>query len=291
MRFPTLFPLKPVSRIGVVLLGVWALTLFGQPAVSAASVSRHTATPKPTIVLVHGAFADASSWDGEIMRLQQAGYTVYAPPNPLRGVSYDSGVLRNFLKTIKGPIILVGHSYAGMVISNAATGNRQVKALVFVDAFIPEQGESANQLTNARPGSCLSGGGDPHKVFTFVTVPGVPKGDDDLYLKSQADLPYLGIAKCFANDLSPQQAAVVFATQRPAAMLAFSEPSGVPAWKTIPSWALFGTQDHPIPPAELLFMAQRAHAHIVPINASHLGLISHPQTVTNLIMSAATATR
>jgi pimeloyl-ACP methyl ester carboxylesterase len=178
-----------------------------------------------------------------------------------------------------------------MVISNAATGNRQVKALVFVDALIPEQGESANQLTNARPGSCLSGGGNPHKVFTFVTVPGAPTGDDDLYLKSQANPPYPGIAQCFANDLSPRQVAVVFATQRPAAMLTFSEPSGVPAWKTIPSWAIFGTEDHPIPPAELLFMAQRAHAHIVLIKASHLGLISHPQAVTDIILSAAKATR
>jgi pimeloyl-ACP methyl ester carboxylesterase len=134
-------------------------------------------------------------------------------------------------------------------------------------------------------------GGDPSKVFTFVTVPGAPAGDYDVYLKAQANAPYPGAVKCFANDLSARQAALVLATQRSIALQAFTEPSGMPAWKTIPSWALYGTADHAIPPAELRFMAQRAHAHIVAINASHLGLISQPQAVTNLIISAAQATR
>ena len=281
---------KHPGKIVVMLLTLCTFALLGQPATLAASVSWHSTSPKPTIVLVHGAWADASSWDGEIMRLQQAGYTVFAPPNPLRSVTYDAGVLRDFLKSIKGPIILVGHSYGGMVITNAATGNPQVKALVYIDAFIPDKGETAGQLDNARPGNCLSGGGDPSKVFTFATVPGAPAGDYDLYLKAQANAPYPGAAKCFAGDLSPRQAALVIATQRPIALLAFTDPSGVPAWKTIPSWALFGTADGAIPPAELLFMAQRAHAHIVTINASHLGLISHPQAVTNLIIRAARAT-
>jgi pimeloyl-ACP methyl ester carboxylesterase len=290
MFVPSAASAKRASMLVAMLFALCAIFALCQSAALAAPVRRHAIVARPTIVLVHGAWADASGWNDEITQMQRYGYTVVAPPNPLRGVSYDAGVLRNFLKTIKGPIILVGHSYGGFVITNAATGNSNVKALVYIDAFIPNQGETVNQLVSARPGTCLSGGGDPTKVFTFVTVPGAPAGDYDAYLKTQADAPYPGGAQCFANDLPAYRAAQVIATQRPIALKANTEPSGAPAWKSIPSWALIGTADHVIPPAELRFMAQRAHAHTVSIYASHVSLISHPQAVTNLILSAVQAT-
>jgi pimeloyl-ACP methyl ester carboxylesterase len=242
--------------------------------------------PKPTIVLEHGAWADASSWAGEIQRLQADGYTVYAPPNPLRGLASDSAILADFLNTIPGPIILVGHSYGGMVITNAATGNSNIKALVYVDAFIPAQGETAFGLTAAQPGSCVGSA----SAFKAVPYPGAPTGDFDTYLKTGPALPYPGFAQCFANGLPASEAAVLAATQRPIAFSAGSAPSGVPAWKMIPSWSLIGTADHVIPPAEQLFMSQRAKAHITEINAGHLSLLSHPSAVTRVIIAAAQAT-
>ena len=153
--------------------------------------------PKPAIVLEHGAWAAGSSWTGEIRRLQRDGFTVYAPPNPLSGLANDSATLADFLSTITGPIILVGHSYGGMVITNAATGNPNVKALVYVDAFVPAKGETAFGLTAAQPGSCVGSA----NAFTAVPYPGAPAGDFDAYLKAGPDLPYPGFAKCFANGL------------------------------------------------------------------------------------------
>lgn len=260
---------------------------------SAAPSSRVEATGsdvKQTIVLVHGAWADSSSWTAVIRGLQNDGYTVVAPPNPLRSLAGDTAYLRDYLSTISGPIVLVGHSYGGAVITNAAVGNPNVKALVFVDAFIPDQGESVIQLASVQPGSCLGGGGDPTKVFDFVPYPGAPPGDFDLYLKPGPDVPYPGFAPCFANDLPTHEAAILASTQRPLTLSAGLEPSGVPAWTTIPSWALIGTVDNVIPPVELLFMAQRASAQIVQIKASHLSLISRPGAVSDLIVQAAEST-
>jgi pimeloyl-ACP methyl ester carboxylesterase len=245
--------------------------------------------PRPTIVIEHGAWADGSSFAAVVRLLQDQGYTVDVPPVPLTGLASDSATLADFLKTVSGPIVLVGHSYGGMVITDAATGDPRVKALVYIDAFIPAQGESALELTSARPGSCLGGGGDPAKVFTFVPFPGAPSGDADLYVKTQADGPFPGFADCFANDLPASEAAVLAATQLPIAASALSEKSSAPAWTTIPSWALIGTADHVIPPAEQLFMARRANAHIVMVNASHMSMISHPTAVTDLILAAAQA--
>jgi pimeloyl-ACP methyl ester carboxylesterase len=241
---------------------------------------------KPTIVLVHGAWADASSWDGVIARLQEEGFTAVAAPNTLRGLSSDSSYLADFLSSLQGPIVLVGHSYGGMVITNAATGNPNVKALVYVDAFIPAQGDTAFGLTAAKPGSCVGSA----KAFAAVPYPGAPAGDFDVYLKTGPDLPYPGFARCFANDLPAGEAAILAATQSPIAFSAGSAPSGVPAWQTIPSWDVIGTADHVIPPAEQLFMAQRAGAHITRVDASHLSLISQPGTVTSVILAAARAT-
>ena len=281
-----------LTRLRLIIAGA-ALAIAGLliPAsqiASARTTSAGISGPKPTIVLEHGAWADSSSWNAVIGSLQRDGYTVVAPPNPLRGLSSDATTLADFLATIPGPVVLVGHSYGGAVITNAATGKPHVKALVYIDAFIPDQGETVFGLTGARPGSCL--GGDPAKIFNFVPYPGAPSGDFDAYLKTAASPPYPGFAACFANGLPAPQAALLAATQRPIALSAGSAPSGVPAWKTIPSWALIGTDDHVIPPAEQLFMAQRAHARTTQINAGHLSLISRPDAVTSLILHAAQAT-
>lgn len=284
-----LWPASPRLIIAAAVLAIAGLLIPSSQIASARAASSGTSGPRPTIVLEHGAWADSSSWNGVIRRLQRDGYTVDAPPNPLRGLSYDSATLADFLATIPGPVVLVGHSYGGAVITNAATGNPNVKALVYVDAFIPDQGDTVFGLIAARPGSCL--GGDPAKIFNFVPYPGAPSGDFDAYLKTTASPPYPGFAACFANGLPASQAALLAATQRPVALSAGSAPSGPPAWKTIPSWALIGTADHVIPPAEQQFMAGRAHAHITQINAGHLSLISRPDAVTNLILHAIQATK
>jgi pimeloyl-ACP methyl ester carboxylesterase len=244
---------------------------------------------RPTIVLVHGAWADASSWKGEVLALQAQGFTVVAPPNPLRALSEDSGYLRNFLSTISGPVVLVGHSYGGAVITNAATGNPKVKALVFVDAFIPAQNEVVAQLPGSQ--SCLAGSNvDASKVFNFVQDPALPAGDVDTYLKAEATSLYPGFAACFANGFSPRQAAELHATQRPLAFGAIVEPSGVPAWQTIPSWDLIGTEDHVITPAAQQAMANRAGSHVSYFDVGHLGLILEPDAVVEVIQAAAQAT-
>ena len=256
------------------------LALLIVPAYVVAARSDTTSGPKPSIVLIHGAWADGSSWSRVIGILQQQGYTVYAPANPLRGLLSDAAYIASILQSISGPIILVGHSYGGAVITNAATGNPNVKALVFIDAFAPDQGESLASLSSIPPPagqspSCVSG--NPAQVFNFVPLTG---GDVDLYIK-----PSL-FPSCFANDLPPKEGAVLASTQRPFALSAFSQQSGVPAWKTIRSFYLVGTIDNAIPPFAQLFMAQRANATIVQVRGSHLVMISHPETVVDLINQA-----
>jgi pimeloyl-ACP methyl ester carboxylesterase len=254
-------------------------------APSLASATAGAATvqrPKPTIVLLHGAWADSSSWSGVIRRLQSDGYVVNAPPNPLRGLPYDSSYLANYLSTVSGPMVLVGHSYGGAVITNAATGNANVQALVFVDAFAPAAGESISQLAGAQPGSVLAG--NPATVFNFVPYPGAPPGDVDLYLKPDV------FSQSFAGDLPVKQSAMMAAEQRPLAASASTEPSGLPAWTAIPSWYVIGTADRVLPAAEQEFMAARAHSHITRIDSSHLVMVSHPDLVEEVIRDAARAT-
>jgi pimeloyl-ACP methyl ester carboxylesterase len=260
----------------IIPLAILALIIV--PAYVVTARSDFTPTAKPSIVLVHGAWADGSSWSGVVERLQDQGYTVYAPPNPLRGLASDSAYLASFLKTISGPIILVGHSYGGAVITNAATGNQNVKALVFVDAFAPDVGESLSALASAPPppgqnGSCL----DPTQSFNFVPI----AGDIDVYIKPSV------FPSCFANDLKADKAAVLASEQRPLALSVLNDKSGEPAWKTIPSWYLIGKLDLVIPPFAQFFMAQRAHATIAYANAAHPSMISHPEAAADLIEQAA----
>jgi pimeloyl-ACP methyl ester carboxylesterase len=235
--------------------------------------------PKPAIVLEHGAWANTASWAAVIQRLQADGYTVDAPPNPLQGLPYDSAYLADFLHSISGPIILVGHSYGGAVITNAATGDSQVKALVYVDAFAPAQGQTLAQLLAAYPGSCVV----PANL-TVVPFPGAPAGVGDAYIK-QSVFP-----SCMADGLPAAEAQVQAATQAPIATIALAQPTGVPAWKTIPSWAVVGTADHAIPPALQLAMAENAHARITEVHAPHLSMISDPGVVTSVILQAVRAT-
>jgi pimeloyl-ACP methyl ester carboxylesterase len=255
---------------------VGLLIPLSQPA------SAHTAKtvgPKPTIVLVHGAWADSGSWDAVTRNLLADGYTVYALPNPLQGLAYDAAYLADFLQTISGPIVLVGHSYGGAVITNAVTGDAQVKALVYVDAFAPDQGQTLAGLLASSPGSCAV----PANL-SVAPFPGAPTGVGDAYIK-QSVFP-----SCMANDLPSAKARALAVTQRPIATSALSEPTGVPAWKTIPSWAVVGTTDHAIPLALQLAMANKAHADITRVDAPHLSMISNPATVTNVILQAIRAT-
>ena len=264
----------------IVVVGLLGLT----PAAHSAPGATTAGPPdeaKPTIVLVHGSWADASSWTEVVKRLQQKGYQVVAPPNPLRSLSGDAEYIRTFLSTVSGPIVLVGHSYGGAVITNAATGNPNVKALVYVDAFAPDEGEQVLPL--AGPHSALAVA-DPTTVFDLRPYPGAPAGDFDVYLKPEV------VVNSFAPDLPKRDALAIAATQRPIAFSAGLEPSGVPAWKTIPSWYLIGTEDLIIPEAQQRFMAERAGAEIVEVKASHVSLISKPNSVARLIVVAAEAT-
>jgi pimeloyl-ACP methyl ester carboxylesterase len=235
--------------------------------------------PRPTIVLVHGDWADASSWSGVIERLQRRGFTVVAPPNPLRGPTSDAAYVASFLQTIPGPIVLVAHSYGGFVITNAARGIPNVKALVYIDAFVPDAGQT---LADLSAGSCV----DPATALNVVPVPG---GILDTYLRGEADPPYTGFSECFANGVNRNQAAVLAATQRPAALNQFGEPSGPPAWETIPSWSLIGTADHVITPAQQQAMSTNAGAQISTVNAGHLSLVTRPNVVTQVIETAVDA--
>jgi pimeloyl-ACP methyl ester carboxylesterase len=253
-----------------------AVALAGR---STAAVER-TTQAKPTVVLVHGAWANNASWSRVIRRLQNHGYTVVAPPNPLQSLKGDAETIADLLQTIRGPIVLVGHSYGGMVISNAATGNPNVKALVYINAFIPDEGESALGLDSTQPGSVL-GAGPPNTVFNFVPFPGAAPGDALLYVKPSVFL------QGFANDLPAKEGAVLEATQGPAVFSALTAPSGPPAWKTIPSWDLVGTIDNAIPSSIQLFMANRAYAHFTEVKAGHLSMISQPAAVTKVILEAA----
>jgi pimeloyl-ACP methyl ester carboxylesterase len=272
---------QPCRRRLLTAIVLALVALFSLSAVGSVEANKQAAgDPRPTVVLVHGDWADASSWIRVLKRLQRRDFTVVAPPNPLRGPTSDSAYLASYLRTLSGPIVLVAHSYGGFVATNAATGIANVKALVYVDAFIPDEGETLGEIT-ARGGSCVSESGLNPVPFD---------GGVDLYLRWEPNPPYPGYRECFANGVGPNKARVLFATQRPGAAAQFVEPSGPPAWKTIPSWSLIGTLDHVIPLTLQDEMSTRAGARITRVSAGHLSLITRPAEVTQMILFAIHAT-
>lgn len=250
-----------------------------------ASPTRHSSSVKPTIVLVHGAFADASGWSVEISALQRLGYPVIAPADPLRGLTSDAAVIHSVLQTISGPIILVGHSYGGAVITNAARGIANVKALVYVAAFLPDEGQSIATAYDpvAYPGALLGPG-----TTTVRPVPNAAAAggsDLDIYITPT------DFGRVFAGDLSRSRAAVMAAQQRPLSLTANSQVSGPPAWKTIPSWDLITLDDRAISPGGQRFMARRAGAHVFQVHSAHDVMVSHPAAVLAVVLAAVRATR
>ncbi|MBZ2197060.1 alpha/beta fold hydrolase [Occultella gossypii] len=229
---------------------------------------------KPTVVLVHGAWADASGWGGVITTLEQDGYPVLAVATPLRGLASDSAYVRSIVDSIDGDVVLVGHSYGGGVITNAAAGADNVSALVYVAAFAPDEGEIIGQFN------------DP------VKYPGSELTPDSLILR-----PYPGgldatidperFRQIFAADLPVRQTDIMAATQRPTNVAVLEEQTGEPAWKTIPSWYQVSNQDKALSPVAQRFFAQRMGAHTTSINASHAGYVSDPTQTANLIQTAA----
>ena len=255
-----------------ILVTIWAVVgVLLSPAAATAQPA------KPTIVLVHGAFADSSSWYGVIPILERDGYRVIAAANPLRNVKGDAATVRALLVTINTPIVLVGHSYGGMVISNAANGQANVKSLVYVAAFAPVAGENADGLNKKFPGSLVGPALAPP-----VALPG---GGHDLYVQQEK------FHDAFAPDVPADAARLAAAAQRPVTDIAFGEAATEPAWKTIPSWVVYGDHDTAIPPKLHAFMAERAGARATSVveGASHVVMISHPDAVARVIENAATA--
>jgi pimeloyl-ACP methyl ester carboxylesterase len=246
-------------------------------AASASSRPCPTNQVKPTIVLVHGGWDNSSGWNAVIDKLQDRGYPVIAPANPLRDLASDSAYIHSVLQTISGPIVLVGHSYGGAVITNAAVGVPNVKALVYITGWALDKGDSIATLITKFPGSMI---GPETTIGRPYPLPDGSNGTD-LYLTQQ------GVQTAFAADVSPKVQKEIFATQRPFSQAAFDSASGVPAWKTIPSWYLVTTEDKAIPPATQMFMAERAGSHIDKMKSSHVAMYSHPDTVVSEILRAA----
>src|SRR5215207_441076 len=235
-----------------------------------------TAAAPLTVVFVHGAFADASGWNGVIERLQADGVQVTAPPNPLRGIAIDSAYINSFLEQIPGPVLAVAHSYGGAVITNAATNANNVVGLVYVAAFAPDEGETLADIE----------GDSKDSVLNTALVPlQYPTGQGSETAVELAIDP-AQFHDAFAADLPAEQTAVMAATQRPIAELAFPEPSGVPAWKNLPSWAVVTTGDKTVGSDVVRSMAERAGATITEVEGSHVIMISQPQVVTEVILRA-----
>jgi pimeloyl-ACP methyl ester carboxylesterase len=290
-RLRILLALPAVAAVAVALVAyssgptaAAAATRTAQGGVTESSLVHHLDTclpagqARPVVVLVHGAWADASSWSGEVATLQAAGYDVRAIANPLQDLTTDSQYVSDYLKTIPGPVVLVGHSYGGAVITNAAAGLANVKALVYVDAAAPAPGETNGQLSGA---SSILTKDTPAQLFFTTSYPGAPVGASELYLNEDIFVGY------FASDLPRTEAEQLWASQRGASTAAFDTPSRNAAWKTIPSWYFISSGDQIITPASELAMAHRAHSHVTVFHGgSHLTLISHPDAVTAVIASA-----
>jgi pimeloyl-ACP methyl ester carboxylesterase len=232
-----------------------------------------------TVVLVHGAFADASGWNGVVERLLAADVEVAAPANPLRGIAHDAAYIASYLRQIPGPVLAVGHSYGGAVISNAAARAENVLGLVFVAAFAPQEGERLGEAASTSKDS----------VLTTALVPlQYPTGDDAETAVEFAIDP-AKFRDAFAADLPAAQTAVMAATQRPVAELAFSEPSGPPAWESRPSWSVVATGDKAAGTDLVRSMAERAGATITEAEGSHVIMVSQPDVVAEVILTAAAA--
>lgn len=259
----------------------WLIAVaFAATISNASGVEPRRSTPraaKPVIVLVHGAFAESSSWNEVVSELEGRGYEVVSVANPLRGVTSDATYVSSLIKSIPHSVVLVGHSYGGAVITNVAEGNANVRALVYVAGLAPDEGESASDLTARFPGSTLG----PTLAPPVVLV----DGTQDLYIEKSR------FHAQFAADVPLRSAVQMAATQRPIAQSAFSDRSGPPAWKRLPSWFIYGSKDKNIPPALQQFSAKRAGARkVVEVaGASHVVMISRPHEVATLIEQAATA--
>jgi pimeloyl-ACP methyl ester carboxylesterase len=271
---------RQVLATGAAVAGSAALAAPLASTAAAATVDdQSTAATKPTIVLVHGGYADSSCWNAAIQELQQEGYTTVCGSNPLRGIPTDAPYIGSLLDFISGPIVLVAHSMGGTVITNAAAGKANVKALVYIAAFVPDVGETQGELITKFPGSEVEA----------VSVP-VPytKADGttgtDLYLSKDGQA-------AFAADIPAAAFRVLQATQRPFDADSFTYPTTAAAWKTIPSWGLVAGQDKAIPPACERWMYGRANARkVVEVpHSSHVAMISHPKIVADLIGEAAEA--
>ena len=233
-----------------------------------------TAAAPLTVVFVHGAFADASGWNSVIEQLQADGVQVMAPANPLRGISIDSAYIASFLEQIPGPVLAVGHSYGGAVITNAATNANNVVGLVYVAAFAPDEGERLIDIESNSKDSVLN---------TALVPLQYPTGQGS-ETAVEFGIDRAKFRDAFAADLSAEQTVVMAATQRPVAELAFSEPNGEPAWKSLPSWAVVATGDKAAGSDVVRSMAERAGATISEVEGSHVIMISQPQAVTDVIL-------
>ena len=229
----------------------------------------------PTVVLVHGAFADASSWNGVIERLQARGVNVVAPANPLRGIVSDSAYISTVLEQIAGPVIAVAHSYGGAVITNAATGAKNVVGLVYIAAFATDEGETL---------AAVEAGSKDSVLDTALVPRQYPTADGGSATEFYIDPAK--VREAFAADLSDQQIALIAATQRPIADSAFSESGGPPAWKDRPSWTVVASGDKAAGADVVRSQAERAGATITEVEGSHVIMISQPEAVTDVIMEA-----
>jgi pimeloyl-ACP methyl ester carboxylesterase len=275
--------LTPTIKLATVVVAASTAAAIGVAGPAAAATDAAAASTKPTIVLVHGAWADASSFAPVTAALQKDGYTVLNAPNPLRGLASDAANVAAFVnQATTGPVVLVGHSYGGSVITDAAVQTPTVTSLVYVNAYAPDEGESAIQLTGSVPGSVLAVP-DPSTVLNFVQYPGAPEGDVDTYIKPSV------FRDALAATLSAREANVLAASQSPVTLSALQEPSSTPAWKTIKSFFFVGTNDKAIPAALQLSMAKRAGGYVVEHKADHLSMLEAPHQITNLIEKAARA--
>jgi pimeloyl-ACP methyl ester carboxylesterase len=234
---------------------------------------------RPTVVLVHGAFADGSSWNEVIERLQAEGLQVTAPANPLRGIAIDSAYIASFLEQIPGPVLAVGHSYGGAVITNSATNANNVVGLLYVAAFAPDEGEPLGVIASNSKDSLVSP--------TLIALQ-YPTGEG-AETAAEFTIDPEKFHEVFAFDLSVEQSALMAATQRPLSELAFSEPTGVPAWKKLPSWAVVASGDKVVGTDAVRWMAERAGATITEVEGSHVIMLSKPQVVAEAILTALAA--